>query len=317
MPSRLLVVSAHSADFVWRAAGAIATVSTAGGTATSSRCRTANAASRASSGRARPDGGAGQGIRRAKPRRPPRRSAPASRLRPRRLPARAGRGRGRAADRSDPRARATGDPHARRQGPFNPDTRSPTRRRSRRASSRAARGRERVQDDRAARAAAVRAPSARALRVRPDDVPRHHRRCGTRRWRRWRPWAPRRTCGSTTPSGPGTGRTTRAGSRGARTSGTPRRSSARFPSSSTRCDRLRRARRLGVATVHEAAGRVGIVDLAARPGRPGVARRRPGADRASARRATTRWCTRLVAHAEPGRRARADERRAGAGGAGR
>jgi 4-oxalomesaconate hydratase len=31
--SRLLVVSAHSADFVWRAAGAIATVTTAGGTA--------------------------------------------------------------------------------------------------------------------------------------------------------------------------------------------------------------------------------------------------------------------------------------------
>ena len=34
MPSsRLLVVSAHSADFVWRAAGAIATVTDAGGTA--------------------------------------------------------------------------------------------------------------------------------------------------------------------------------------------------------------------------------------------------------------------------------------------
>ena len=32
-PSRLLVVSAHSADFVWRAAGAIATVTAAGGTA--------------------------------------------------------------------------------------------------------------------------------------------------------------------------------------------------------------------------------------------------------------------------------------------
>ena len=32
-PRRLLVVSAHSADFVWRAAGAIATVTAAGGTA--------------------------------------------------------------------------------------------------------------------------------------------------------------------------------------------------------------------------------------------------------------------------------------------
>ena len=33
MPKRLLVVSAHSADFVWRAAGAIATLVAAGGTA--------------------------------------------------------------------------------------------------------------------------------------------------------------------------------------------------------------------------------------------------------------------------------------------
>ena len=33
MPKTLLVVSAHSADFVWRAAGAIATVVEGGGTA--------------------------------------------------------------------------------------------------------------------------------------------------------------------------------------------------------------------------------------------------------------------------------------------
>ncbi len=33
MSKRLLVVSAHSADFVWRAAGAIATLVAAGGTA--------------------------------------------------------------------------------------------------------------------------------------------------------------------------------------------------------------------------------------------------------------------------------------------
>jgi 4-oxalomesaconate hydratase len=33
VPKSLLVVSAHSADFVWRAAGAIATVVEAGGTA--------------------------------------------------------------------------------------------------------------------------------------------------------------------------------------------------------------------------------------------------------------------------------------------
>ncbi len=52
MPRRLLVVSAHSADFVWRAAGAIATV-VAGRRhgATWSRSRTASAASRASCGR--------------------------------------------------------------------------------------------------------------------------------------------------------------------------------------------------------------------------------------------------------------------------
>ena len=33
MPKKLLVVSAHSADFVWRAAGAIATVVEGGGEA--------------------------------------------------------------------------------------------------------------------------------------------------------------------------------------------------------------------------------------------------------------------------------------------
>ena len=52
MPRTLLVVSAHSADFVWRAAGAIATVVDGGRRRrTSSRSRTASAASRASCGR--------------------------------------------------------------------------------------------------------------------------------------------------------------------------------------------------------------------------------------------------------------------------
>ena len=48
-----LVVSAHSADFVWRAAGAITKFVEGGGTAHVARSRTASAASRASSGRRR------------------------------------------------------------------------------------------------------------------------------------------------------------------------------------------------------------------------------------------------------------------------
>ena len=57
MPKTALVVSAHSADFVWRAAGAIATVVEAGGTAhVVSLSYGERGASRASSGssRARP-----------------------------------------------------------------------------------------------------------------------------------------------------------------------------------------------------------------------------------------------------------------------
>ena len=51
MARTVLVVSAHAADFVWRAAGAIATVVGNGGTAMLSRSPTASVASRASSGR--------------------------------------------------------------------------------------------------------------------------------------------------------------------------------------------------------------------------------------------------------------------------
>ena len=50
---RLLVIGAHSADFVWRAGGAIAVTTAAAGRRACSRSPTASAASPASSGRSR------------------------------------------------------------------------------------------------------------------------------------------------------------------------------------------------------------------------------------------------------------------------
>ena len=66
---------------------------------------------------------------------------------------------------------------------------------------------------------------------------------------------------STTPSARSTARITRGASRGAATSATPRRSSARSPSWWSAVTDYAAFARLGVATVHEAAGRIGIVDL--------------------------------------------------------
>ena len=174
---RLLVVSAHSADFVWRAAGAIATVVEArrDGARRLALLRRARRVGRALEA-AGPDRGARQGD-------PPRRGADGRRRagrrlpqpRPRRLPARHGRRRRRAAHRPGPRARAAADPHARRARPVQPRPRGRARRDGAGAAARERRGRrERVQDDRAARAADLRAASARAVRLRADDVPRHH-----------------------------------------------------------------------------------------------------------------------------------------------
>ena len=69
-------------------------------------------------------------------------------------------------------------------------------------------------------------------------------------------------------------------------SATPRRSSASSRRWWRSCERDELAR-LGVATVYEAAGREGLVDLDAAPDRPRLARRRAGPARAAAGRATT------------------------------
>jgi hypothetical protein len=174
---RLLVISAHSADFVWRAAGAIATVVENGGTA---HVVALSYGERGESGELWKEEGQtkrGEGD-------PSREATAASRSgrlvpRPRRLPARRRPRCRRSSDRRDPCARAAARAHTRGTGPVQPRPRcrvrgdragAPARKRCRR--------RELLRDDRAARAAALRAASARAVRLRADDVSRHHGRLG-------------------------------------------------------------------------------------------------------------------------------------------
>ncbi len=181
MPKTLLVVSAHSADFVWRAAGAIATVVEGGGTA---HVVSLSYGERGESGELWKE--PGQTEERVKEIRHGEAMTAAAALG------------------ADFRSLDLGDyplvmdaaaverltdlirelepnlilTHA-ALDPFNP---GPRRRARRDRAGAAARERcrrgERLQDDRAARAADLRAAPARALRLRPDDVPRHHARVG-------------------------------------------------------------------------------------------------------------------------------------------
>ena len=304
MPRTLLVVSAHSADFVWRAAGAIATVVAGGRRGARGRAlvRRARRVGRALEV-ARADRAAGEGdpARRGAGRRDGARAPSCTRstwatTRSCWTP--------RAIDRLTELIREL-EPHLilthAALDPFNPDHGGRARRdRAGAAARERRRGRERVRDDRAARAAALRAAPARAVRLRADDVPRHHAGLGAEGRGDGGDGRAVATSGSTTPSAPSTAPTMRGASRVAATSATPRRSSASCPSSSTRCDRLsRRFAELGVATVHEAAGRVGVVDLDADAGRARLARRRARADALCAPGDNT-MVHAAVAHASPG-----------------
>ena len=176
-PRTMLVVSAHSADFVWRAAGAIARFVEDGGTA---HVVSLSYGERGESGELWKE--PGQTEERVKKIRHgeaetaacgARRELPQPRSR--RLSARDGRARGGAAAGADARARAERDPRPRVARPVQPGPRRRARGDDAGAAARERRRRrERLQDDHAARMAQLRAAPARAVRLRPDDVPRHH-----------------------------------------------------------------------------------------------------------------------------------------------
>ena len=283
---------------------------------TSSRSPTASAASRASSGRSP-----------ARPRSGSRRSATARRRRPRPRSARTSAASTSATTRSCMDAAAVdrltdlirelephADPHPRRARPVQPRSRRRARRdRAGAAAGERRRRRERVQDDRAARAADLRAAPARAVRVRADDVPRHHARVeqeGGGDGGDGRAGLPPAVL-LRARRAPGQPRAAHLGPQ--RTSATPRRSSARSPSWSTRCDRLRRPSRGSASrrcTRPPAAS--AIVDLPLTQVVPGSRVAGP------ARIALCAPGDNTMVHArdrarEPGRRPRADERRARAG----
>ena len=179
MSRRVQVIGAHSADFVWRAGGAVAVaVAARRRRPRSSRCPTASAASRASCG-----------SRRARPSRTSRASAT---TRPRPRPTALG-ATFRCLDlgdyplQIDADALVAASPTSIRA--FAPDvliTHTDTRPvqprppgrlrrgRSRPRPGRRRRGAERVRHDRAAGPVPVRAPSARAVQLHPDDLRRHH-----------------------------------------------------------------------------------------------------------------------------------------------
>ena len=260
MHKPILVVSAHSADFVWRAAGAIARRSRA----------EHGPRRRASYGERGESGGLwkepGQTEERVKEIRRGRRTA-ASALGadfrgfdlgdyPLVMDAAA-------VDRLtglirelEPQVILT---HAARD-PFNPDHGARTRRRSRRVRFARRRRRKRVRDGRAVGAAAVRAAPPELCGFVPstflDITPVWEKKVAA-----MEAMGARSTCGSTTPSARSTVRTTRGGSRVAGTSAARRRSSASSRSWSTRCERLRGSCAARVATVHEAAGKTGLVDI--------------------------------------------------------
>ena len=180
MPRRLLVIGAHSADFVWRAGGAIAVCTQAGGTA---EVIALSYGERGESGELWKAGGPDDRQRQADP---PRRG----RARRRRTWAR----RFRALDLGDYPLEIDGEAllliaDAIREfapdvivthtdtDPFNPDHPVAFRAVDRARSLAAGAGvSQRVRDDQAAAVLPVRAPPARAVQLHADDVRRHHER---------------------------------------------------------------------------------------------------------------------------------------------
>ena len=189
MSRRLLVIGAHSADFVWRAGGAIA-VATAGGRRCARACALLRRAGRVGGALegAGPDGRAREGAPpRARPSARRRRSAPTSSASTSAtIPLQVDRDALGLDRRPHPRVRSGRRADAYRPRSVQPGSRERVLRG--RARPRAGRGSgrpERVRDRAAAGAAALRAPSAGALQLRPDDVRRHHAGRSSRRTRRW------------------------------------------------------------------------------------------------------------------------------------
>ena len=319
MSRALLVVSAHSADFVWRAAGAIATFVVGGGTA---EIVALSYGERGESGELWKEDG--QTEERVKAMRHAEAQTAAAAL-----------GAGfRAFDLGDyplvldaPAVERLTDlirelepqiilTHAAKD-PFNPDhaVAYEATVQARQLASGAGVA-SAFKTDRAARAAALRAAPARVVRFRPDDVPRHHARVGEEGGgdggdgravvpaavllrAGWAPCQPR-TADLRAQRDP-----------------LCRGVSARDP------DRRRRVvsdfaeiAQLGVATMHEAAGRVGVVGLALTQVVPGSRVAGP-ARIALCEAGDNSMVHAAVAHATPGDDPRADERRAGAGRPGR
>ena len=225
---RVQVIGAHSADFVWRAGGAIAKARPPAAAPRSSRCPTASAASPASCGRRRARRSrtsSGSGTPRPRRRRRTRRHVPLPG--PGRLPA-ADRRRGAAGDRrGDPRVRARRPHHAHRHRPVQPRPPGGLRR-----------GRPRARRWPPAPASRARSPpiSRRSCscssRISPSCATSRRPctstspRCSSGRSRRWRRCAPSSTCRPTTRSAPTSAATTRAARPARPRCGTPRRSSA-------------------------------------------------------------------------------------------
>ena len=176
---RLMVIGAHSADFVWRAGGACAVTTANGGDA---RVIALSYGERGESGELwKEEGQTIENVKKVRHGEAERAAARAWRVvrvpGPGRLPARDRRRRTQADLRQDPRVRPRRADHPHRHRPVQPRPSDRLRRGQPGARPRR-RGRrvERLQDDHAARLLPVRAPPARAVQLHPEHVRRHHAR---------------------------------------------------------------------------------------------------------------------------------------------